>query len=105
MSDVCLASSQVLCDTQRWDELLARGFVAAAVLADDVSVACLNGWCRTAAADLELAEALRGRPIEPDEQLSQALTAAATKDTENSGWVLNRYAGCFRCNSKLPIIG
>lgn len=73
---------------QRWGEMTERGFVDECGLTGDVSVACLDGWCRTVAADLAIAEALKGQAVWPTEQLSSVIEASTT--TVGQGWLLNR---------------
>lgn len=75
---------------QRWEDMEARGFVMEAGLDEDVSVACLKGWCAAAAADLELAEALEGRSLGPDERLNEVLASSVRQDGPDGAWQLNR---------------
>ena len=63
---------------QRWNETVSRGLAEAAGLTNDVSVACLQGWCSSAAANLKLAAALKGTPSQ-GESLEAVLNAAVTR--------------------------
>ena len=63
---------------QRWNEMVGRGLVEAAGLTNDVSVACLQDWCSSAEANLKLAAALKGSPLN-GESLEAVINASVTR--------------------------
>ena len=58
--------------------MVSRGLVEAAGLTNDVSVACLQDWCSSAAANLKLVAAVKGSPLQ-GESLEAVLNASVTR--------------------------
>lgn len=75
---------------QRWSELGNKHLVRDASLEGDVQVECLKSWACNMDADLQMASALLGREMEPEESLQETLQECIHKDGSSTAH-LNRY--------------
>ena len=71
---------------QEWARLRRLGLTDAWGGEECLEADCLEGWSRAAAADLVLAEALRGEPVGPRQPLAEVLPLAVQYDLQTGGW-------------------
>ena len=78
----CLSPCAALCarHMQEWERLQQLGMTAGLGEDSCLDLQCLEGWCRSAGADLLLLESLRGAPLQPLQPLAEALPQAVGCD-------------------------
>ena len=79
-STTCAAIWRAQQCLQEWERLRALGLTAGLNEDDQLNVHCLDAWCRVAAADMLLLEALRGAPLQPLQPLAEVLPQAVSFD-------------------------
>ncbi|PSC75029.1 hypothetical protein C2E20_1867 [Micractinium conductrix] len=78
---------------QEWERLQQLGMTAGLGEDSCLDLQCLEGWCRSAGADLLLLESLRGAPLQPLQPLAEALPQAVGCDPASGVPTLLRPAG------------
>lgn len=74
---------------QEWGRLQRLGLTEECGGEECLEAECLEGWCRAAAADLVLAEALRGAPMAPRQLLAEVLPLVVQYDMQTgAAWTL-----------------
>lgn len=77
---ITAAAPPPLAAPQEWERLRALGMTAGLGESETLDLDCLEAWCRSAAADMLLLEALRGAPLAPLQPLSEVLPQAVAFD-------------------------
>lgn len=76
-----------------WERLRSLGMTAGLGEEECLDMQCLDAWCRAAASDMLLLEALQGAPLLPLQPLSEVLPAAVAFDPASGAPALLRTAG------------
>lgn len=75
---------------QEWERLRQLGMTSGLGEDDILDLQCLDAWCRSAASDLLLLEALQGAPLLPLQPLAEVLPQAVTFDAATGKQQLGR---------------
>jgi hypothetical protein len=78
---------------QEWERLGQLGMTSGLGEDEQLDLQCLEAWCRAAAADMLLLEALRGAPLLPLQPLAEVLPQAVSFDAGGGAPTLRRPAG------------
>ena len=72
---------------QEWERLRQLGMISGLGEDDLLDLQCLDAWCRSAASDMLLLEALQGAPLLPLQPLAEVLPRAVGFDAATGEWL------------------